>query len=167
MDVRQWKTALDLKSPQLGGFCYPSCYTSRMNYLISVIIISVIWGVADIMRKLSAGHGDSKVLTIMFNLGATLIPVIWLVLDRSKKLNTDLSALVLNIFGGGLVGIGGVLIYGLLEKNSASVTFGLVRTITLMTVVILSLIFLSDKITIKTGAGFLLSLVGVYLLASR
>lgn len=126
-----------------------------------------MWGIADVLRKLSAGHGDSKVLTIMFNLGATLVPVIWLILDRSKKLNTDISAMVLNIVGGGLVGIGGVLIYGLLEKYSASVTFGLVRTITLMTVVILSLVFLSDKLTVKTGAGFILSLVGVYLLASR
>lgn len=138
-----------------------------MSYLLTVVLISVMWGVADIMRKLSAGHGDSKVLTIMFNLGATLVPVIWLVLDRSKKVNADLSALALNIIGGGLVGIGGVLVYGLLERNSASITFGLVRTVTLMTVVILSIVFLSDKITLRTGAGFVLSLVGVYLLASR
>ncbi len=75
--------------------------------------------------------------------------------------------MLLSLVGGGLGGIGGVMLYNLLAKNGASVTFGLVRTITLVTVVILSLVFLSDKLTVKTGAGFILSLVGVYLLASR
>jgi len=138
-----------------------------VSYIISIIVISVMWGVADILRKMSAGHGDSKVLTIMFNLGATLIPLIWLILDKSKKVNADMSAVAFNIIGGGLVGVGGVLLYSLLAKNSASITFGLVRTVTLITVLVLSVVFLSDKITLKAGAGLVLSLAGVYLLASR
>lgn len=124
-------------------------------------------GGADILRKISSERGDAKVLTIMFNLGATLIPLIWLIIDRSKRVGTDLLAVGINIIGGSLVGIGGVLVYGLLAKNSASITFGLIRTITLMAIFVLSTLLLSDKVTLKTGVGFVLSLVGVYLLASK
>jgi len=126
-----------------------------------------MWGVADILRKLTAGHGDPKVLTILVNLGATLVPIIWFSLDRSKKVGTDISAVVFSVIGGGLIGAGGVLLYSVLAKNSATITFGLVRTITLMTVLILSVVFLSDKLSLKAGVGFAVSLIGVYLLASR
>lgn len=71
-----------------------------MNLLL-IIIISVLWGSADFLRKLSSGS-DNQLLSFIFNLGATLSPLFilfWLILKK-QPIKYSFNHLMLSLLGG-------------------------------------------------------------------
>ncbi len=136
-----------------------------MNLLL-IIIISVLWGGADFLRKLSSGS-DSQLLSFIFNLGATLSPLfvlLWMIFKK-QPVKYCFNHLMLSLLGGGLVGIGGIILYYLLSKSSAvSITFPLIRVGSLIIVVLSGFIFLSEPITLKILLGIVFSLIGAFFL---
>lgn len=141
-----------------------------MTYITAIAIISILWGVAEILRKLSAGGTDSRLLSVTFNLGAFVAPFIWLVMAYLKKetIATGAKSIALSTLGGALVGIGCVVLFDVLSKNvSTSVTLGLVHVLTILVLIVGSVIFLSDQLNLKVVLGFALSLAGLFLLTTK
>ena len=99
-----------------------------MSYFILISIVSVLWGAAEILRKLSA-NADSRLLSTAFNLGAFLAPFLWLVMAyvRKEVIVVNHKSVVLSTLGGVLVGIGCVVLFDILATNvSTSITIGLI-----------------------------------------
>lgn len=141
-----------------------------MNYVVSIAIISVLWGGAEVLRKMSAGGSDSRLLSTTFNFGAFIAPLIWLLIVLAKKetIAIEQKSVILSVVSGALVGLGCVALFGVLSKNvSTSVTLGLVHTLTILVLIAGSVLFLSDHLTPKLVIGLVMSMIGVFLLTSK
>ena len=137
---------------------------------MSIAIISILWGAAELLRKISAGGSDSRLLSTVFNFGAFVAPLIWLfvVLAKKETVVIEQKSVILSLVSGALVGIGCVALFGVLSKNvSTSVTLGLVHTLTILVLIVGSVVFLADHLTPKLVIGLVMSMVGVYLLTAK
>jgi len=104
------------------------------NFFI-ILITAFLWGIADLLRKVSSGRTNNQLLAFVFNLGATILPLVvllWLVAKKSI-IKYNLSCIVYSLIGGLLVGAGGILLFYLLSKGeTVSTTFPLISWTTLL-----------------------------------
>ncbi len=138
-----------------------------MNTFLIILVIALLWGVGDLLRKASSGSTSSELLTFIFNLGATISPLIILAYLAIKKtaINYSMNPIILSLFAGILVGIGGVLLFNLLSKGQAvSIAFPAIRVLSLLVVTIGGFLLFSEPISFKIIVGLILSLAGVFIL---
>jgi len=71
-----------------------------MNILL-IIIIAILWGSADFLRKISSGS-NSQLLSFIFNLGATLSPlfVLFWIIIKKQPIKYNFNHLILSLLGG-------------------------------------------------------------------
>jgi len=138
-----------------------------MSSFIAILLIALLWGTADLLRKTSSGEVSSQLLAFVFNLGAAISPLVllcWSVLKNRPVKGASLPV-VSSLAGGLLVGVGGVLLFDLLSKGgSASTVFPSIRVLSLITVAAGGVLLFSEPINLRLVFGLILSLVGIYLL---
>ncbi len=140
-----------------------------MNYIF-IVIVAILWGIADFLRKLSSGSTNDQLLSFVFNLGATLSPLVILIflIYRKFPIKYNSNHLMLSLLGGVLAGIGGILLFYLLSRGqSISILFPLIRVGSLVFVTLCGFIFLSEPITFKILIGLVFSLTGILFIISK
>ena len=78
-----------------------------MFLILTIIATAVLWGMADLLRKVASNGSNINFLSFIFNLGAFIAPLlvlIYLVL-KNQNIKTDFSSSVLYFVGGVLAGI--------------------------------------------------------------
>jgi len=74
-----------------------------MNYIL-IVLVAILWGTADFLRKLSSGSTNDQLLSFVFNLGATLSPLLILIflIFRKFPIKYNSNHLMLSLLGGGV-----------------------------------------------------------------
>ena len=137
-----------------------------MFLILTIIATAVLWGMADLLRKVASNGSNINFLSFIFNLGAFIAPLlvlIYLVL-KNQNIKTDFSSSVLAFVGGVLAGIGGILLFYMLSKNNVSIIFPSVRVVSLIVVAVGGIMFFKEPATLKLIVGLMLSFVSIYLL---
>ncbi len=138
-----------------------------MKTVLLVGLIALLWGGADLVRKIVTPGSSYQLLSLFFNLGVFLSPLFVLLWFIFKKHGLKYNSLNLGIslLAGLAAGLGGILIFYLFSKGGqASVVIPAIRVLSILIVAIGGVFFLSESFNLKMTLGLLLSLAGVYLL---
>ncbi len=141
-----------------------------MNQIGILLATAVSWGAADLLRKAASGGTNSQFLTFVFNLGATLFPLVTLALlfGQKQDVNIKLPDAAIALVAGLLVGIGGILLFSLLgSKETVTTVFPVVRIVSLVVVTLGGVLLFGEQMTPRLGLGLVLSFVSIYLILAR
>jgi drug/metabolite transporter (DMT)-like permease len=135
--------------------------------ILAIILVAVLWGGADFIRKLVTPGSSYQMLSFFFNLGVFLPPfllLIWLFLKKSS-LKYKTFNLGIALLAGLAAGLGGILIFYVFSKGGhVSVVIPAIRVLSILIVAVGGILIFSEPFNLKIGLGLLFSLLGVYLL---
>ena len=137
-----------------------------MQTIFLVLLIAVLWGVADLIRKLTIGS-NFQIVSLAFNVGTILAPLVLIIYTLAKKNSFKYSFPHLGIafFGGALAGLGGLLLYYALFKGAGiSTIIPIIRILSITLVAIGGVLLFGEPVTFKFVFGLVLALSGVYLI---
>ena len=139
-----------------------------MQAMLPILIIAILWGVADLIRKLTVGS-NFQIVSLAFNLGTIFAPLAIIIYTLIKKGSFKYSFPHLGIafLGGTLAGIGGLLLFYTLFKGAGiSTTVPVIRILSIILVAAGGILLFGEPVTVKFVSGLALALSGVYLLLS-
>ena len=139
-----------------------------MQAMFLVLLIAVLWAIADLIRKLTIGS-NFQIVSLAFNVGTILAPLMLIIYTLAKKNSFKYSFPHLGIafLGGALAGLGGLLLYFMLFKGAGiSTTIPVIRIISIVLVATGGILLFGEPITAKFVSGLIMALSGVYLLLS-
>jgi transporter family protein len=130
-------------------------------FLVSIVIVG--WGLWGFFGKLATERIGTQTL-----IWSTIISLVFFIgyLLTSKEIppfKTPVNGIVFALLTGISISIGSIAYYILLKKEPA----GEVVTITALypiVTILLSVLFLKEKVTITQTAGFILALISIYLI---
>lgn len=138
-----------------------------METILLVVLIALLWGGADFVRKIVTPGSSYQLLSFFFNLGVFLSPlfiVLWYIFKKQGLKYNSLN-LGISLLAGFAAGLGGVLIFFLFSKGGqVSIVIPSIRVLSILIVAVGGILFLSEPFSLKTTLGVLFSLIGVYLL---
>lgn len=136
--------------------------------MLLVFFIALLWGVADLIRKLTIGS-NFQIVSLAFNLGTIFAPLAIILYTLAKKspLKYIHSHLGIAFLGGALAGLGGLLLFYTLFKGAGiSTTIPVIRVLSIILVAVGGALLFGEPVTFKFVSGLTLALSGVYLLLS-
>ena len=136
--------------------------------MLPILIIAVLWGVADLIRKLTVGS-NFQIVSLAFNLGTIFAPlaIIFYTLIKKGSFKYSFPHLGIAFLGGTLAGIGGLLLFYTLFKGAGiSTTIPVIRILSIILVAAGGILLFGEPVTVKFVSGLALALSGVYLLLS-
>jgi len=136
--------------------------------MMLVLLIAVLWGAADLIRKLTVGS-SFQIVSLAFNVGTILAPLVLIIytLVRKNAFKYSFPHLGIAFLGGVLAGFGGLLLYLMLFKGAGiSTTIPVIRVISIVLVATGGILLFGEPITVKFVSGLIMALSGVYLLLS-
>ena len=141
-----------------------------MSWMLYAAGAAVALGVADVFVKLAAGKVSNSFGMLLYGSVAFAIGLAWFVLDRGTP--APASAPITGIASALAVGVAFSLVtvglYGAFAAGAPlSVTSPIVRIGGLLVASACGLLIWSEPITLRYAVGQTLSVVGVYLIATR
>lgn len=137
-----------------------------MQTIFLILFIAVLWGVADLLRKLTIGS-NFQIMSLAFNFGTILAPlaIIFYTLTKKNPFKYSFPHLGIAFLGGTLAGLGGLLLfYALFKGAGISTIIPTIRILSIVLVAIGGVLLFGEPITFKFVSGLVLALSGVYLL---
>ena len=139
-----------------------------MQAVSLILFIAVLWGVADLLRKLTIGS-NFQIMSLAFNIGTILAPlaIILYTLTKKNPFKYSFPHLGIAFLGGVLAGLGGLLLfYALFKGAGISTIIPIIRILSIVLVAIGGVLLFGEPATFKFISGLALALSGVYLLLS-
>ena len=139
-----------------------------MQAVSLILFIAVLWGVADLLRKLTIGS-NFQIMSLAFNIGTILAPlaIILYTLTKKNPFKYSFPHLGIAFLGGALAGLGGLLLfYALFKGAGISTIIPIIRILSIILVAIGGVLLFGEPVTFKFISGLALALSGVYLLLS-
>jgi drug/metabolite transporter (DMT)-like permease len=139
-----------------------------MQAILLILLIAFLWGVADLIRKLTIGS-NFQIVSLAFNFGTIFAPLAIIIYTLTKKnpFKYSFPHLGIAFLGGTLAGLGGLLLfYALFKGAGISTTIPIIRILSIILVAIGGVLLFGEPVTFKFVSGLVLALSGVYLLLS-
>jgi drug/metabolite transporter (DMT)-like permease len=133
------------------------------RWMIYAIVALVLWGVAAVLQKVASRYISTELSTVCF--AQAFIPVA-IVIALIEPVNWRISgkAWVLALLFGGLIGVGGLVLFAAYRDGKASVVTALYASYPALTV-ILARPILGEKISGKTWLAIVLALIAAVALS--
>lgn len=138
-----------------------------MNIVLSSIGIAILFGTYDIFIKLGAGRLDPALGAMITQVASATTLVIAYLFSSSKTSRISPYGLAYVIIAGILIALALLFLFTLLQNKSARATTILPSILILrnVTLVILGVIVLREKVTLLKTLGIATSLLGIYLIS--
>ena len=139
-----------------------------MQAMLLVLLIAFLWGIADLLRKLTIGS-NFQIVSLAFNLGTIFAPlaIISYTLTKKNPFKYSFPHLGIAFLGGLLAGLGGLLLFYTLFKGAGiSTTIPVIRVLSIILVAIGGVLLLGEPVTFKLISGLVLALSGIYFILS-
>ena len=134
-------------------------------WFIYAVLTLFSWGMWGVCSKLASGYSRPRQTLLFQAVGAAAFALVILVLERFQIQRTTLGFSW--SFAAGFVNFFGFLFFFWAIDNGKDKTSSIIAVSSLYPVVtiLVSLIFLHEKITLRSGLGIVLAVVACYLLA--
>lgn len=137
-----------------------------MNMALSTIGIAVLFGTYDLFIKLGAGSLNPALGAMITQIAsAATLSIAYVALPKTSTMST--IGLFYVISAGILIALALFFLFALLQNTSVKATTTLPTILILrnITLVILGVIILREKITVLKSLGIAISLLGIYLIS--
>jgi len=137
-----------------------------MNWLTTALASIFFYSTFDLFVKLSSSKINSGLGNALINVGSLLTAFIWYLLISVRQGDTGYSknGIVLSLIAGVLVGLAGLFFIRLFSMGvNLSVGVPLVRVGMIVLGSLFGILLLKEGVNLKFGVGFILSLLGLYL----
>jgi len=139
-----------------------------MNWLTFALATIVFYSLMDFFIKLSSTKIHSGLGGLIINFTSTVVLLVFLIFSKlqgEKVLETKPGGLVYSVLAGGAIGIATITFLKMFATGtSLSIGVPLVRMGIVLLASLLGIFLLKESVGLRYVAGFLLSLVGLYLL---
>ena len=133
------------------------------KWLLYALLCILSWGVWGILTKLGSDAMTPSQMQVLFTLG--MLPLVLLALKRLRfKLETDQLGAMYGILNGIFTGLGLLAFYGAMAKGKASIVGPVTALFPLLTV-LLAFLVLKERMNKIQGAGVVLALAAIFILA--
>ena len=133
------------------------------KWLLYALLCIFCWGVWGILTKLGSDGMNPMQMQVLFTVG--MLPPVLLALIRLRfKVETDRLGAVYGIMNGVFTGLGLLAFYGAMARGKASIVGPVTALFPLLTV-LLALLLLKERMNRIQGAGVLLALLAIFILA--
>lgn len=138
-----------------------------MNWVVYALFAILVVGVSDIFRKIASTIKSPFEANLYFQWGGAISALI-LFLLFSRKMTADPKTALTSFTGGSLIAIFTLFSFKALSMGpSASVVMPVLRIGGISFLVLLSIIFLKERLNFQMLVGLLFSFIGIYLLFSN
>jgi len=142
-----------------------------MNWLTYGVLALFFYGLFDFSLKLAAGKINEGVSGFIINIVAALVVLIYVIYSKMNGENIFVyktSGIWFSVLGGVAVGLV-TIFYIKMFATGTNLSIGapLVRVGTVLFASILGILLLKEGINVKYTAGFLLSLLGLFLIVTK
>lgn len=132
-------------------------------YLYSLLTV-LMWGVWGVFSKLASANSRPRQVLIFQSVGVLAFALVVLIIERFR-IEWSVPGFSWSVAAGFFTFIGFLTFFAALEKGKASTVVTLSALYPVVTI-LLSVIFLREKISLREGAGIVLALIASVLLAS-
>lgn len=138
-----------------------------MTWSLWAVITAILYGLFDFFVKKTAGKVDDSTAALIFNVVATIVLVVYVLIDRLSGSKTYITneGLTYNIIGGLLIGLASITFIKVFSTGSnLSVGVAIVRVGMVVLAAFLGLFILKDKLDLRQLLGLATAVVGLALL---
>ena len=132
-------------------------------YLYSLLTV-LMWGIWGVFSKLASAHSKPRQVLLFQSAGVIAFALVVLLVERFR-IEWSAPGFTWSFLAGFFTFIGFLTFFAALENGKASTIVTLSALYPVVTI-LLSVIFLHEKISIKEGAGIVFALIACALLAS-
>ncbi len=142
-----------------------------MNWLTYALLALFFYGLFDFFLKLASGKINEGVSGFIINIVAALVVLIYVIYSKINGENVftyKTSGILFSVLGGVAVGLV-TIFYIKMFATGTNLSIGspLVRVGTVLFASILGILLLKEGINVKYAVGFLLSLLGLFLIVTK
>jgi transporter family protein len=134
----------------------------KIWYVYAVLTV-VTWGLWGVFSKLASNHAKPRQALLFQTAGVLAFAVVVLVIERFK-IEWNLAGFSWAALGGFLAFVGFLTFFAALEQGKASTVVTLSALYPLVTILV-SIVFLHEKLSARQGIGIVLALIASVLLA--
>lgn len=134
----------------------------KIWYLYAVLTV-VMWGIWGVFSKLAAAHARPRQMLIFQSIGVLAFAILVLAIEKFK-VERSLPGFGWSFAAGFFTFIGFLTFFAALEQGKASTVVTLSALYPVVTIV-LSILFLHEKLTMRQVSGIVFALVASVLLA--
>jgi len=136
-----------------------------MSNLIIALLAGTLNGLGDFATKVASNRISPALGAIFLCTGAAIPGVLYLLFINHSNMLVTKTGVLYSIAGGFIIGIGTILFFTLFSRNvNLSIYQPVIKTMVVLTAVVLSFIFFPSKISWQQILGIIFSLAGIYLL---
>jgi transporter family protein len=136
--------------------------TLKIWYLYAVLTV-LTWGLWGVFSKLASNYAKPRQALLFQTVGVIAFAIVVLVIEKFK-IEWSLPGFSWAALGGFLAFIGFLTFFAALEKGTSSTVVTLSALYPMVTILI-SILFLHEKLTTRQGIGIVLALIASVLLA--
>lgn len=133
---------------------------------IGIILLALV----DFLNKLAASTGiNPAVGSLIFGIAAFVPPVFWIAVQKITHTPMPIpqKGVLLAIAAGLFIGLMDIVWYKIFQTQYISLSVSIMRTSSIALVIIMGVVFLKEEVDIQSIAGFVLTIVGVFLMLMK
>jgi len=134
----------------------------KIWYLYAVTTV-VVWGIWGVFSKLASAHARPRQMLLFQSVGVIAFALVVLVIEKFK-IEPTAAGFSWSFAAGFFTFIGFLTFFAALEQGKASTVVTMSALYPVVTI-LLSIVFLQEKLTLRQSAGIVLALVASVLLA--
>ncbi len=134
----------------------------KIWYLYAVTTV-VVWGIWGVFSKLASAHARPRQMLLFQSVGVIAFALVVLVIEKFK-IEPTAAGFSWSFAAGFFTFIGFLTFFAALEQGKASTVVTMSALYPVVTI-LLSIVFLHEKLTLRQSAGIVLALVASVLLA--